>query len=76
MGGLTGEDSGDSGPEIVGQRPEEIRVAEQSPSKPTDATKVTEEQRQQQERLDHRGDDPDAPALHHSRHQIPDETTR
>jgi len=51
-------------------------VAEQSASTPKDATKATDEQRHEQEQLDHQGEDPDAPALHQSRRQLPDETTR
>lgn len=44
------------------------------PSTPRDATKATEEQRQVQDELDHRDDDPDAPGQHQNRHQIADET--
>lgn len=51
-------------------------MAEQSASTPRDATKATEEQRREQAQLDHQGEDPDAPALHQSRHQLPDETKR
>jgi hypothetical protein len=40
---------------------------------PADARQATDEQREQQELLDHRNDDPDAPAGHQDRHQIPDE---
>ncbi|GAB2999999.1 hypothetical protein MBOU_19340 [Mycobacterium bourgelatii] len=43
---------------------------------PKDATQVTEEQRRMQEELDHQGEDPDAPALHQSRHDVADETRR
>ncbi|MCV6965911.1 hypothetical protein BST27_03390 [Mycobacterium intermedium] len=43
---------------------------------PKDATQVTEEQRRVQEELDHQGEDPDAPALHQSRHDVADETRR
>ncbi|MGB9309043.1 MAG: hypothetical protein WCB92_36710 [Mycobacterium sp.] len=43
---------------------------------PQDATKSTEEQRQLQEELDHSDDDPDAPGLHQSRRNTPDESTR
>ena len=45
-----------------------------SPSNPKDATKATDEQREMQDELDHRNDDPDAPAGHQDRHQIADET--
>lgn len=45
-----------------------------TPATPEDATEATEEQRELQEKLDHRGDDPDAPARTQSRHQIPDES--
>ena len=41
---------------------------------PTDATEVTDEQREWQDELDHRGEDPDAPGLQQDRHQIADET--
>ncbi|MGH3638023.1 MAG: hypothetical protein ACRDUX_03235 [Mycobacterium sp.] len=44
------------------------------PSTPKDATKATEEQRELQEQLDHRNDDPEAPGRHQDRHQIADET--
>ncbi len=43
---------------------------------PKDARKATEEQRQLQEQLQHQHDDPDAPGLHQSRHQLADETGR
>jgi len=47
------------------------------PSKePKDATKSTEEQRELQEQLEHSGDDPDAPGLHQSQRNTPDESTR
>ena len=44
------------------------------PSKPKDARKVTEEQRIEQEQLDHKDDDPDAPGRHQTRRQVADET--
>lgn len=43
-------------------------------AKPKDATKATEEQRELQEELDHKNDDPDAPGGHQSRNQVADET--
>ena len=43
---------------------------------PRDATKATEEQRDRKEKLDHLDEDPDAPGLHQSRHDLPDESTR
>jgi len=46
------------------------------PTPPKDARKATEEQRDLQEKLDHQDDDPDAPGLHQSRHDLPDESTR
>jgi hypothetical protein len=46
------------------------------PTRPEDARKATEEQRDLQEKLDHQDDDPDAPGLHQSRHDLPDESTR
>ena len=44
------------------------------PATPLDATKATEEQRAQQDRLEHRNDDPDAPGGHQDRHDVADET--
>jgi hypothetical protein len=44
------------------------------PATPEDATKATEEQRQLQDELDRRDEDPQAPGSHQSRHQIADET--
>jgi hypothetical protein len=46
------------------------------PKVPADARESTEEQRRQQEQLDHRGDDPDAPGLQQSHRNVPDESTR
>lgn len=46
----------------------------ETPAVPEDARKATEEQREMQDQLDHRHDDPDAPGLHESRRQIADET--
>ena len=46
------------------------------PPAPEDAMEVTEDQRELQEKLEHQGDDPDAPGLHQSRHDLPDESTR
>jgi hypothetical protein len=45
-----------------------------SPEHPKDAREVTEEQRELQDELDHRNDDPDAPGAHQSRKQVADET--
>lgn len=44
------------------------------PATPKDATKATEEQRELQEQLNHKDDDPDAPGQHQDRHGIADET--
>lgn len=44
------------------------------PATPKDARKATAEQRELQEELDHRNEDPDAPGGHETRHQIADET--
>ncbi|WP_197378772.1 hypothetical protein [Mycolicibacterium mengxianglii] len=44
------------------------------PATPEDATKATAEQRELQEELDHKDDDPDAPGQHQDRHQLADET--
>lgn len=41
---------------------------------PKDATKASDEQRELQRQLEQRGDDPDAPGAHQTRHQIADET--
>lgn len=46
------------------------------PKEPQDARESTEEQRQLQEQLEHQGDDPDAPGLHQSQRNLPDESTR
>lgn len=46
------------------------------PAEPEDALKTTEEQRKLQERLEHQNEDLDAPGLHQSRHNTPDESTR
>jgi hypothetical protein len=43
---------------------------------PEDARKATEEQRHLQEQLEHQDEDPDAPGLHQSRHDVADESTR
>lgn len=43
---------------------------------PEDAREATEDQRRVQEQLDHQGEDPEAPGLHQSRHDVADETTR
>ncbi|VAZ74318.1 hypothetical protein [Mycobacterium persicum] len=42
--------------------------------KPYDARKATDEQRDLQEKLQHQGDDPDAPGLQQTRDQLADET--
>ncbi|MGZ5379182.1 MAG: hypothetical protein ACXWD3_02210 [Mycobacterium sp.] len=44
------------------------------PLNPKDANKTTEDQREQQEKLDHRNDDPDAPGGHQTKDQVADET--
>jgi hypothetical protein len=44
------------------------------PSMPKDATKATDDQRDIQEKLDHRNDDPDAPGGHQTKDQVADET--
>jgi hypothetical protein len=43
-------------------------------SKPKDATKATDDQRELQEKLEHQNDDPDAPGRQQTRHQAADET--
>lgn len=45
-------------------------------SVPTDAREPTDEQRETEERLEHRNDDPDAPGLQQTHDQIADESTR
>lgn len=47
-----------------------------APAAPEDARKTTEEQRKLQEQLEHQNEDLDAPGLHQSRHDTPDESTR
>lgn len=44
-----------------------------APATPKDATRASDQQRELQEKLDHKDDDPDAPAGSQTRHQIPDE---
>ncbi len=55
-------------------------MSQQASSKPDpepeDARKVTDEQRQVQEELDHQGGDPDAPGQQQSRHNTAGESTR
>ncbi|WP_167355436.1 hypothetical protein [Mycobacterium malmoense] len=46
------------------------------PPAPEDARQATAEQRRLQEQLEHQDDDPDAPGLHQSRRDLPDESTR
>ncbi|WP_167380230.1 hypothetical protein [Mycobacterium scrofulaceum] len=46
------------------------------PPAPEDARQATEEQRRLQEKLEHQDVDPDAPGLHQSRRDLPDESTR
>jgi hypothetical protein len=43
-------------------------------SNPKDAREVTDDQRELQDELDHRNDDPVAPGGHQDRHQVADET--
>lgn len=45
-----------------------------SSATPKDATKATDEQREMQQQLDHRNDDPEAPGGHQDRHDVADET--
>ena len=44
------------------------------PPVPVDATKATEDQRVEQQQLDHQNDDPDAPGRDLDRHHVADET--
>ncbi len=44
------------------------------PSTQKDATKATDDQRDIQEKLDHRNDDPHAPGGHQTKDQVADET--
>lgn len=46
------------------------------PKEPQDARQPTEEQRLQQEQLEHQHDDPDAPGLQQSDGNVADESTR
>jgi hypothetical protein len=43
-------------------------------SKPLDATKATDEQRELQHLLEHKDDDPEAPGRHQDRTDVADET--
>lgn len=43
---------------------------------PRDARQATDEQREEQEELEHQHGDPDAPGLQQSRHNVADESTR
>ena len=45
-------------------------------SVPKDARKATEDQRAEEEQLEHQGSDPDAPGAQQSQDQVADETTR
>jgi hypothetical protein len=45
-------------------------------SVPTDARKPTEEQRETEDRLEHRNDDPDAPGSQQTHDDVADESTR
>ena len=47
---------------------------ENPPPTPRDATEATEEQRQMQDEMDHRNDDPEAPGGHQTHRQVSDET--
>jgi hypothetical protein len=44
------------------------------PATPRDATRATDEQRDLQQQLDHRHDDPDAPGRQQDHHSVADET--
>jgi hypothetical protein len=44
------------------------------PSRPKDATKATDEQRDIQEKLHHQDDDPEAPGGHQTQEHVADET--
>ena len=43
---------------------------------PKDARKVTEDQREEQDLLEHQGGDPDAPGLQQSQDDVADESSR
>jgi hypothetical protein len=45
-----------------------------SPENPKDAREATEDQRDLQDELEHRNDDPNAPGRHQTRDQVADET--
>jgi hypothetical protein len=62
--------------DVLKEIPVDQQVNIDPPKAPEDARKATEEQRKLQEQLDHQDDDPDAPGLHQSRHDLPDESTR
>jgi hypothetical protein len=44
------------------------------PSTPKDATKATEEQKELQQKLERKNEDPDAPGRHQNRDKVADET--
>jgi hypothetical protein len=72
---LTGGEAGDS----VTQSPvvsevRRFRVGKANNAIPKDATKVTDQQRDVEEKLEHQNDDPEAPGRHQSRDQVADET--
>ncbi|BBY75768.1 hypothetical protein MPRF_26670 [Mycolicibacterium parafortuitum] len=50
-----------------------VEQHDDSPATPKDATQATDEQRREQDKLDHQNDDPDAPAGWQTHRQIPDE---
>lgn len=54
--------------------PDVVEKHRREPPVPEDATEVTDEQRREQQQLDHQDDDPDAPGAHQDRHQLADET--
>jgi hypothetical protein len=59
----------------MGRRPR-VESDGNAPKEPRDARQTTEEQRTTEELLEHQNDDPDAPGLHNSRHDVADESTR
>jgi hypothetical protein len=62
--------------DVLKEIPVDQQVNIDPPPAPEDARKATEDQRKLQEQLEHQDEDPDAPGLHQSRRDLPDESTR
>jgi hypothetical protein len=71
-------DSGDPAENLAALRRFGVDQPSDSSSRPVpkDARKATEQQRVEEAQLEHQDDDPDAPGVHQSRRDLPDESTR